>query len=309
MQNNASAFAPATVANLSCGFDLLGMAIAQPGDEVEVAFNDTGKVRMVEITGDDGKLSLNAPQNTAGMAVISLHKQLDEKRGIDIRLHKKMPFGSGLGSSAASAVAAVVAANKLLGNPFCKKELLPFALDGEAVASGAKHADNVAPSLLGGIVLIRGYAPLDLVQLPVPDNLYCAVIYPKVEILTKQARNILPEKVSMKDAITQSGNLAGFVAGLYTNDLKLVNRSITDVLAEPYRSPLIPEFEKVKQAARYGGALAFGISGSGPSMFALVEGGAKAMQISELMQKALHRKGIENTVFCSKVNAKGAYCL
>ncbi len=302
-----TAFAPATVANLNCGFDVLGLAIDKPGDEVSVAFNDLGAVRIVEIEGDGGKLPYEVARNTAGIAVHSLWKHLQMEKGVDIVIRKKMPFGSGLGSSAASAVAAAVAANALFGNPLTKRELLDFAIDGEAVASGARHADNVAPSLLGGIVLLRSYQPqIDLLQLPVPNNLYCTVIYPKVEILTKEARNILPEKIPLKDAIQQTGNLAGCVAALYQNDLALLGRSLVDVLAEPYRAPLIPEFQRVRQAALYGGALAFGISGSGPSMFALSDGAAKSAQIAGLMEKTLNNKQIDCQIFNSKVNVEGA---
>ncbi len=301
-----TAYAPASIANVSCGFDVLGLAVDAPGDEVSVQFNDIGKVRIVEITGDEGKLPFEVEANTASKAVLSLVNHLNYERGIDIIIHKKMPFGSGLGSSAASAVAAVVAANHLIGMPLTKKELLDFAIDGEAVASGARHADNVAPCLLGGVVLIRSYSPIDIIELPVPDSLYTTVVHPHVEILTKVARDIMPKEVSMKTAITQIGNLGGFIAGLYQNDLALLGRSMVDVLAEPYRSSLIPEFQSVRNAAMYAGALSFGISGSGPSMFAFSDNSSKAEQIGELMEKCLTTKGIDCKVFISKINQKGA---
>ncbi|MGB0929903.1 MAG: homoserine kinase [Chitinophagales bacterium] len=301
-----TAYAPASIANVSCGFDVLGLAVDAPGDEVSVQFNDIGEVRIVEITGDDGKLPFEVEKNTASKAVLSLVNHLQYKKGIDIIIHKKMPFGSGLGSSAASAVAAVVAANHLMGMPLTKKELVDFAIDGEAVASGAHHADNVAPCLLGGIVLIRAYNPLDIIELPVPENLYTTVVHPHVEILTKEARGILPKEVSMKAAITQTGNLAGFIAGLYQDDLALLGRSMVDILAEPYRSSLIPEFQNVRNAAMYAGAFAFGISGSGPSMFAFSDNASKAEQVADLMEKTLTTKGIDCKVYVSKINKKGA---
>jgi len=302
-----TAYAPASIANVSCGFDVLGLAVDAPGDEVSVQFNDIGKVRIVEITGDEGKLPFEVELNTASKAVQSLVNHLDYEKGIDIIIHKKMPFGSGLGSSAASAVAAVVAANHLVGMPLTKKELIEFAIDGEAVASGARHADNVAPCLLGGIVLVRSYNPIDIIELPVPDNLYCTVVHPHVEILTKEARDILPKQVSMKEAITQTGNLAGFIAGLYQNDLALLGRSMTDVLAEPYRSTLIPEYQSVRNAAMYVGAFAFGISGSGPSMFAFSDTASKSEQVAALMEKTLTSKGIGCKAYVSKVNTMGSY--
>ncbi|MEZ4884489.1 MAG: homoserine kinase [Chitinophagales bacterium] len=301
-----TAYAPASIANVSCGFDVLGLAVDAPGDEVSVQFNEIGEVRIVEITGDEGKLPFEVELNTASKAVLSLVQHLNYEKGIDIIIHKKMPFGSGLGSSAASAVAAVVAANHLIGMPLTKKELLDFAIDGEAVASGARHADNVAPCLLGGVVLIRSYAPIDIIELPVPDSLYCTVVHPHVEILTKAAREILPKEVSMKTAITQTGNLGGFIAGLYQNDLALLGRSMVDVLAEPYRSSLIPGFQSVRNAAMYAGAFAFGISGSGPSMFAFSDNESKAHQVGDLMAKTLTNKGIDCKVFISKINQKGA---
>jgi len=276
-----TAFAPATVANLNCGFDVLGLAIDQPGDEVSVSFNDLNEVRIVSIEGDGGKLPYEVALNTAGVAVHSLWKHLGIERGVDVVIRKKMPFGSGLGSSAASAVAGAVAAN-----------------------------ENVAPSLLGGIVLLRSYKPqIDLLTLPIPNNLYCTVVHPEVEILTKEARNILPKNVPLKDAIVQTGNLAGCNSALYQNDLALLGRSLVDVFIEPYRAPLIPDFQRVKQAALYGGALAFGISGSGPSMFALSDGAAKSEQIAVLMEKSLHKKQIDCSIFNSKVNVKGAVIL
>lgn len=305
-----TAFAPATVANINVGFDVLGMAISQPGDEVMACFNASRSVRIAHISGDGGKLPReDAALNTAGAAVIALCQHLGETRGIDLHIHKKMPLGSGLGSSAASAVAAVVAANALLGSPLTKLELLPFVLAGEAVASGTAHGDNVFPSLLGGIVLIRSYQPLDVVQLPVPQGLCCAVLHPSVEILTKEARSILPTHVPMKDAVQQTGNMAGFIASLYTGDFALLSRSLVDVLVEPYRSALLPAFDSVKSQALDNGALAFGISGSGPSMFAFAPSLGVATQIGGAMQTVMASFDIASQLFVSYVNGKGAHVL
>ncbi|OWY21404.1 homoserine kinase [Sphingobacteriales bacterium UPWRP_1] len=301
-----TAFAPATVANLNCGFDVLGMAIAAPGDEVSVWFNDAGTVRIVEITGDEGRLSYQPEKNTATGGMLTLLQHVGCQRGVDVRIAKKMPFGSGLGSSAASAVAGVMALNRLLDSPLSKQQLVSFALDGEVIASGSRHADNVAPSMLGGIVLIRGYNPLDMIELPVPSNLFCVAIYPKIEILTKEARNILPKEIPLKTAITQTGNLAGLVSALYTRDFMLLERSMTDLFAEPYRAPLIPHFHELRQLALGRQALAFGISGSGPGMFALTQTADSAEVVSYTLQQFLQSRQIPCLAYVSEVNRSGA---
>jgi len=261
-------FAPATVANLGCGFDVMGCAIDQPGDELQLSFNRNKRLVIKTISGDGGKLSYDPKKNTSTVAIQALLNALKSKQGFDIVLDKKMPLDSGLGSSAASSVAGVYAANVLLGKPFSKKELVQFAMQGEKVASGAAHADNVAPCMLGGIILIRSYHPLDIIRLPVPEKLFLVVVHPQVEVLTKDARAVLKKNVPIEDAILQWGNTAALTAGLFSNDLKLVGRAVDDHIAEPYRAPLIPYFEKVKKAAMNSGALACSISGSGPSIFA-----------------------------------------
>ncbi len=298
-----TAYAPASVANLCCGFDVLGLAVDAPGDEVTVSFNEEGIVRVVEIKGDDGRLPYELHKNTAGVAVESLWKAVKAEKGIDIAIHKKMPFGSGLGSSAASAVAGVVAANELLGCRLKKHELISYAIDGETVASGSRHGDNIVPSLLGGIVLVRGE---EGIELPVPNDLHVTVIHPHVEILTKVARDILPQKVPMKDAIYQSANLGTFVVALYQQDLKLLGESMVDKLAEPYRSTIMPAYGQVQAAANQAGAFAFGISGAGPSMFAFADKAEKATAIGSSMKKALELEEIGSTVYTSKVNKEGA---
>jgi homoserine kinase len=302
-------FAPATVANLSCGFDVMGLAIEQPGDEIILSLNNEEKIIIKKITGDGGKLSYNPKKNTASVPIQAMLDKIGSRQGFDIILKKKMPLGSGLGSSAASSVSGVFAANNLLGKPFSKIELVRFAMLGEKIASGSAHADNVAPCMLGGIVLIRSYHPLDIIQLPVPGNLYLVVIHPRVEVLTKDARAVLKKKVPLKLAIKQWGNTAAFTAGLFANDLNLVGRSVEDHIAEPYRAGLIPYFNEVKMAAIENGALASGISGSGPSIFAMCEGSKLTKNISQAMKKIFTKNKIKSEIYISSVNKNGAKIL
>lgn len=301
-------FAPATVANVACGFDVLGFAIEAPGDEVVARHSDKPGLRITKITGDDGKLPKNPEKNTAGVAALDLLRHLGmSDRGIELEIHKKMPFGSGLGSSAASAVAGVYAVNKLIGEPLAKKQLLPFAMQGEVSADGAWHADNVGPSLLGGIVFIRSNQELDIAQIPVPDNLWAAVVHPEMEILTKVAREILPTDIPMVNATQQIGNLGGLICGLIQEDYAMIGRSIHDVIAEPRRQKLIPEFYNVKRAAMAKGALGFSISGAGPSVFALCEGGEVAQRVGTAMSDAFSAINLENQVYVSKINKEGVH--
>jgi homoserine kinase len=300
-------FAPATVANLACGFDALGLAVDRPGDEVHLFPSDKPGLRIQAITG--GELPFAPQKNTAAVAAISVMQAHGFTGGVEMEIHKKMPVGSGLGSSAASAVAGAFAMNVFLGSPFSKKELLPFALDGEAVASNARHADNVAPSLLGGIVLIRDTTTSDMVQLAVPADLWVVVVHPSLEILTREAREILPQSIPLKTAITQWSNLAALVAGFAISDYELISRALVDVVAEPFRAPLITGFDEVKKAAHSAGALGCSISGSGPSVFALCKGGEVARLAGPAMQAAFKRQGLESRLYISKVNQKGAEIL
>ena len=299
-------FAPATVANVACGFDVLGFALNEPGDEVVMTKNTSGKVSITKITGDEGRLSLEAHKNTAGAVVLALLKDLGiTQYGFEIELHKKMPLGSGLGSSAASAVASLFAANELLGKPLTAEQLVAYAMEGERLACGTAHADNVAPALMGGFVLIRSYQPLDLVRIPTPDDLMATVIHPHIEIRTEDARSILRKNILLKDAITQWGNVAGLVAGLIQNDFGLIKRSLQDVIIEPVRSLLIPNFDQIKQAALDCGALGCSISGSGPSIFALSNSPQIAEQVGSAMNAELQKIGIGADVFVSKINKEG----
>jgi homoserine kinase len=305
MKKKITVFAPATVANLGCGFDAMGLAIDAPGDELTLEFNNLKSLRIQKISGDRKKLSYDIKKNTASVAIQSLLDALEINQGFDIYLKKKMPLGSGLGSSAASAAAGAFAVNELLGRPFSKMELVRFAMAGEKIASGAAHADNAAPSLLGGIVLIRSYEPLEIISLPVPNKLLIVVVHPDVEVLTKNARAVLPKSFPMKDGIAQWSNTAALVAGLYSNDYELIGRSITDHIAEPYRSRLIPGFSEVKLAALSHGAIGCSISGSGPSVFALCTGKKNAEAIAKVMQKEFSKKKIKSVSYISGVNKKG----
>ncbi|MBK8041543.1 MAG: homoserine kinase [Haliscomenobacter sp.] len=303
-------FAPASVANVAVGYDILGFALEKPGDEIIASFKDSPGLEITKITGAGGKLPYDLDRNTAGFAAKKLLEYLGEtERGIALEIHKKMPFGSGLGSSAASAAAGVMAVNELLGRPLEKPQLLPFAVLGEQIADGAYHADNVAPSLLGGIVLIRSNADLDVHRLHVPKGLYVAVIYPEVEVLTREARSILSKQVNLDQLIRQSGNLAGFIVGLYNTDFDLIRRSLEDVVIEPQRARLIPHFYEVKEAALRAGALGCSISGAGPSIFALCDNTLTAEAAGKQMQAVFDQSRIKNHLFLSAINQEGAVLL
>lgn len=307
MSSDIKVFAPASVANVACGFDILGFALEKPGDEIIARFSKTPGLRITKITGAEGKLPYDVNRNTAGFSAQKLLEHLGEtNRGIELEIHKKMPFGSGLGSSAASAVGGVVAVNELLGRPLEKKELLPFAVLGEQIADGAYHADNVAPSLLGGMVLIRSNQTLDVHRLKVPEGLYVTVLYPYVKILTKDARAVLSENVSLKKTIEQCGNLGGLIVGLFNSDFDLIARSLKDVIIEPQRAKLIPHFYDIQSAALKAGALGCSISGAGPSIFALSKGRQTAENVGEAMKRILSDTDIEHELFLGPINMKGA---
>lgn len=303
------AFAPATVANVSCGFDVFGFAVESPGDEVILTLIDTPGVRIKRIEGDGGRLPLDAQKNTAGVAVIAFLNAIESQQGVEIVLKKNLPLGSGMGSSAASSVAALVGINQLMGEPFAKKDLLPFAMEAERIACGSAHADNVAPSLMGGFVLIRGYDPLDVVSIPTPESLYCTLIHPHIELNTEDSRGVLRRNIPLKDAIVQWGNIAGLVAGLMKPDFGLISRSLKDVIAEPIRSMLIPGFDRIKESAVRNGALGSGISGSGPTIFALSADEATARKVGEAIKEEFARLQLNSETFVSRINAKGAMVL
>ena len=278
-------FAPGSVSNVACGFDVLGFALDEPGDVVMAAAQSESGVSIAAIHGDGGRLPLDPRRNTASAAVIALLQRLETTRGISLTIHKGVPLASGVGSSGASAVAAVVATNELLGRPAPMEMLLECAMAGEQAGCGAIHPDNVSPSLFGGFVLARSAQPPDIVRLPVPAGLACAVLHPHLEVETGAARKLLGDQVLLRDATRQWANVGGLVAALYSNDLGLLSRSLVDSIAEPKRASLVPGFAAVKSAATAAGALGCSLSGSGPSIFAL----ASSMEIAQAAGAAMKR--------------------
>ncbi len=297
-------FSPATIANLSCGFDILGLALENPGDEVVVKRNNTGTLRIENKT--PYKLPLEPEKNVTTVALQAMLGEMKSKQGFDIVFERKIHPGSGIGSSSASSAAGVFGANELFGKPFTRKELVAFAMQGEKAASGSAHADNVAPALLGGITLICGYNPLDVHQIPVPEGLFTAVVTPEIEVKTSDARRILRSTVALKDAIAQWGNVAGLVTGFFKSDFGLISRSLKDVIVEPVRSILIPGFYDVKEAALKAGALGSSISGAGPSIFALTDSKEKADAVAAAMKSVFDSIHIHCASYVGKVNATGA---
>ncbi|WP_313383335.1 homoserine kinase [Chishuiella sp.] len=302
-------FAPATVANMICGYDILGFAVDYPGDEVIMKRTESLGIEILKITGDEGKLPLDVQKNTVSHSVWQLlcDLGLDKSFGLSIELHKKMPIGSGLGSSAASTVAGIFALNELLGNPLTKYELLPYCMEGERLACGSAHADNVGPSLFGGITLIPSSEPLIIRSLPVPEDLYATLIYPKVEVPTKDARKLIKDKVSLDKAVKQWGNIASLIAAIYEKDYTEIGRSMQDHIIEPSRSLLIPFFDQMKEISLDKGALTFGISGSGPTVMALSYEQNIAKDIASSIEDFLKDKQIEHLSFVSKINKQGPY--
>lgn len=279
-------FAPGSVSNVACGFDVLGFALDEPGDVVTAAPQADAGVSIAAIHGDGGRLPTDPRRNTASAAVMALLHRLETTRGISLTIHKGIPLASGVGSSGASAVAAVVAANEVLGRPAPMTMLLECAMAGEQVGCGSIHPDNVSPSLFGGFVLARSAQPPDIVRLPVPAGLACAVLHPRIEIETGAARKLLGDQVLLRDATRQWANVGGLVAALYSNDLELLSRSLVDTIAEPKRAALVPGFAAVKAAAADAGALGASLSGSGPSIFALAASMPVAQAAGAAMQRA-----------------------
>ena len=308
-KRSVTAFAPATVANVGCGFDIMGFALKGSGDKVTVYLNPGNDNSIISMSGRfAGLIPSERHRNTAGVAVDAYLEATGNKNtGISIALEKNLPLGSGLGSSASSAAAAVFAVNELFGNYLTTKELVPFAMEGERLACGSAHADNVAPSLLGGFLLIRSYNPLDIIQVKCPEKLFCTVIHPHIELKTSDSRRILKRDIPMQDVIKQSANTAAFMIGMIKEDFELLGRSISDLLAEPKRTQLIPGFEAVKEAALNEGAIGCGISGSGPSVFALCNGEFLAMSVAKVIQKSFSESGLSSDVIVSSLNSPGAF--
>ena len=296
-------FCPATIANLSCGFDVLGLCLDTIGDEMVVRKTVEKEIRITKIVGAD--LPLETEKNVAGVAAMTMVSGLDLDFGFEIEIYKNIKAGSGIGSSAASASGIVFGINELLGKPFSMKDLVPFAMEGEKLASGSAHADNVAPALLSGFVLIRSYNPLDIIRIESPDELYATVIHPQIELKTSDARSVLKQNVTLKQAVIQCGNLGGLISGLYTEDYDLIGRSLQDEIVEPLRSMLIPGFDSVKTKALEAGALGGGISGSGPSIFALSKGKHTAEKVATAMSKVYDEMNLKYEIHVSKINSGG----
>jgi len=301
--NEVKLFCPATIANLSCGFDVLGVCLDNVGDEMIVRKSAQKGVRITKIIGAD--LPLETEKNVAGVAALALLNEIDVDFGFEIEIYKNIKAGSGIGSSSASAAGAVFGINELIGKPFTRKELVQFAMQGEVLASGSAHADNVAPALCGGFTLVRGYNPLDIIRIDSPSDLYATVIHPQIELKTSEMRAVLQPMISLKSAITQWGNVGGLIAGLYTSDYELIGRSLHDAIVEPLRGKFIPNFDLAKQTALDHGALGAGISGSGPSIFALSEGKGTAQNVANAMAKVFDSTTIPYEIHVSKINAEG----
>ncbi|WP_289062118.1 homoserine kinase [uncultured Zobellia sp.] len=296
-------FCPATIANISCGFDVLGVALDNVGDIMVVRKTQEKGIRITKLEGQD--LPMETEQNVAGVAGLALLEKSDYTGGFEIEIYKKIKAGSGIGSSAASSTGAVWAMNELLNRPFTIAELVTFAMEGERLASGVAHADNVAPALFGGFTLVRSYAPLDIVPIHTPPELYATVIHPQIEVKTSDSRKILKTNITLADGIKQWGNVGGLIAGLYTENYGLIGRSLKDHIVEPIRSILIPGFDQVKTEALKAGALGCGISGSGPSIFAFSKGIDTAHKVGEAIKEVYKNIGIDYDVHVSKINSEG----
>ena len=300
---NIRIFSPATVANVSCGFDVLGFCLDTIGDEMVVRISDKKGIHITKIKGYD--VPFETEKNVAGVSALALMEVAKPDFGFEMEIYKHIKPGSGIGSSSASASGSVFAINELLGKPFDKTQLSYFAMKGEALASGCEHADNIAPGIFGGFTLVKSVSPLEILQLPTPNDLFVTIIHPQTEIKTSEARAILPKDIPLKNAITQWANVGSLVHALHTYDYELIRRSLQDVIIEPYRSQLIPHFDTVKLAANTAGALGCGISGSGPSIFALSHGISNAHKVSDAMRDVYSKTSIDFEIYISKINTEG----
>ncbi|MBR5076928.1 MAG: homoserine kinase [Bacteroidales bacterium] len=298
-------FAPASIANLGCGFDIMGMALDEVGDVLEMTLDEEGEGISIE-NDTDVPLPSDIEDNVITPVIRKFFALTGKSGRVDVRVLKKIFPGSGIGSSAASSAAAAFGINELFGAPLGEEDVVVCAMEGENLASGGYHADNAAPAVMGGITLIRGYDPLDIIKLPVPGNLYCPVIHPHLTVSTKQARSILPKEIPMHTAVTQWGNVGGLVAGLCTGNIELVGRSMRDAVAEPFRKQFIPGFDELRAKLLGAGALAMNISGSGPSVFALAGRGDIAQRVGAIMERHFAQQGILSETYVVKVSNKGA---
>ncbi|MGB5419437.1 homoserine kinase [Algibacter sp.] len=301
--NEIKIFSPATVANVACGFDVLGFCLDSVGDEMVIRKTDKKGIHITKIEGFD--LPYEAALNVAGVSALAMYESIDVDFGFEIEIYKKIKPGSGIGSSAASAVGSVFGMNELLGQPFNKTQLTEFAIKGEALASKCEHADNLAPALFGGFTLVKSISPLKILEIPSPDDLFATIIHPQIEIKTSESRAILPKEVPLSHAIEQWANLGSLVHALHTSDYDLISNSLNDVIVEPYRSQLIPHFNEVKQAALKAGTLGAGISGSGPSIFSLSKGLKTANKVKDAMHSVFSKTGIDFEIHVSKINTQG----
>jgi homoserine kinase len=303
-KRSVKVFAPATVANVACGFDVIGLALDGTGDEMEIRLSNQPGVRITAIEG--ASLPLEASQNVAGVALQAMLQEYGQPElGMEISIRKLIQPGSGIGSSAASAAGAVAGANILLNGHFSQEALVRFAMEGERLACGTPHADNVAPAIMGGFTLVRSYQPLDVVRLHTPADLWVTVIHPQIEVKTSDARGILKQQVLLKDAIRQWGNVGALVAGLYREDYQLISRSLEDVIVEPVRAILIPAFYDLKLRCREAGALGGGISGSGPSVFMLSKGEENARNVAATMEQIYAPLGVDYKIYVSRISTSG----
>jgi homoserine kinase len=301
--NEIKIFSPATVANVSCGFDVLGFCLNSIGDEMVIRKTLIKGIHISKIEGFD--LPLDADKNVAGISALAMYNVVKPDFGFEIEIYKKIKPGSGIGSSAASAVGSVFGMNELLGKPFSKIQLTEFAIKGEAFASKCEHADNLAPAIFGGFTLVKSLSPLEILQIPSPENLYATIVHPQIEIKTADARAILPNEIPLKDAISQWANFGSLIHGLHTSDFGLIKRSLFDVVIEPHRSKLIPKFSEIKIDSLKAGALGCGISGSGPSIFALSEGLETANKVELAMKKVFSNSNLVFETYVSKINTEG----
>ena len=305
--NGVRLFSPATISNLSCGFDVLGLCLETIGDYMEIIKSKRKGIYITSIIGE--KVPYDVKKNVAGVASEALIDSLNPDFGFEIKIDKKIKPGSGIGSSAASSVGAVVGINYLLGNPFKPEELIPYALEGEKLACGSKHADNVAPAILGGITLVRSTKPIDIIKLPIPKNLKAVIIHPKIEIKTADARKVLDKSIPLEKASQYWANLGAFVSSLYENNYELMKKSIVDNIIEPKRSQLIPMFDSLKQIANDNDSIGCGISGSGPSVFSLANGLKTAKIINNSFKKIYEETGIPFKTYVSDINKSGVKIL
>ncbi|MBT4915686.1 MAG: homoserine kinase [Formosa sp.] len=301
--NEIKLFSPATVANVSCGFDVLGFCLEAIGDEMVIRKTANKGVKITKIEGYD--LPFEVKKNVAGVSALALYEAANPDFGFEIEIYKKIKPGSGVGSSSASAAGSVYGMNVLLGSPYTPLELTSFAIKGEALASKSEHADNIAPALYGGFTLVKSLEPLEILQIPTPDDLFAVVIHPQIEIKTADARKILPKDISLKNAIIQWSNVGSLIHGLHSNNYELISRSLEDVIVEPFRSQLIPGFGTIKKAALEHGALGTGISGSGPSVFSLCKSQTTAIKVEKAIRKAYSKYTIPFEIYVSKINMDG----